>query len=125
MSFVAVVLLSRCGSCVSSFFFFNDTATTEIYTLSLHDALPILRPLGRASSPAGERAEELVGSFQGALARWTRRDRKSTRLNSSHLVISYAVFCLKKKKQQTPRADTATYMCTVAASCMDLCDWLA
>src|SRR5256885_4161313 len=68
-------------------FFFNDTATTEIYTLSLHDALPIshdelrlrvLRP-GHGRHPV------------------VQRDRKSTRLNSSHLVISYAVFCLKKK----------------------------
>src|SRR5574341_717187 len=70
------------------FFFFNDTATTEIYTLSLHDALPIspnpgvksnrLRWLLNQAGPAG--------------------DRKSTRLNSSHQLISYAVFCLKKKK---------------------------
>src|SRR2546422_6666892 len=101
--------MSLCYSFV--FFFFNDTATTEIYTLSLHDALPIspvvpgraglcllrqglfLRPdasvlleqsrtgrLGRARDPPG-------------------RDRKSTRLNSSHGYISYAVFCLKKKKK--------------------------
>src|SRR6478735_10429513 len=69
------------------FFFFNDTATTEIYTLSLHDALPISRrswrpPPGGCACPASP-----------------PRDRKSTRLNSSHLVISYAVFCLKKKKK--------------------------
>src|SRR5256885_10438133 len=72
------------------FFFFNDTATTEIYTLSLHDALPI--------SP--RRATCRTG-FRSAPAVWARRaaDRKSTRLNSSHLVISYAVFCLKKKKK--------------------------
>src|SRR5256885_5514378 len=72
------------------FFFFNDTATTEIYTLSLHDALPIfMTPVSfriRARTPAED------ASF-GDVA----RDRKSTRLNSSHLVISYAVFCLKKK----------------------------
>src|SRR5438034_5893927 len=78
------------------YFFFNDTATTEIYTLSLHDALPI----------SGVRAEEGVRvwkmlmrfaaySFNKAHA----TDRKSTRLNSSHTVISYAVFCLKKKKK--------------------------
>src|SRR2546426_7670770 len=89
------------------FFFFNDTATTEIYTLSLHDALPISsrptagprlrrafphRPPGRAGQP---RAGQLVlVDGEGKLA----GDRKSTRLNSSHLVISYAVFCLKKKK---------------------------
>src|SRR5688572_31516544 len=70
-------------------FFFNDTTTTEIYTLSLHDALPIC-PRGSRASPArsGRRAWP-CGS----------RDRKSTRLNSSHSQISYAVFCLKKKKK--------------------------
>src|SRR5476649_3030771 len=70
------------------FFFFNDTATTEIYTLSLHDALPIsehrVRCLAMCGVCAGRRGE----------------DRKSTRLNSSHTVISYAVFCLKKKKKE-------------------------
>src|SRR5216684_6792669 len=70
------------------FFFFNDTATTEIYTLSLHDALPISWPSSRWP-PTG------TGSGGG------RRDRKSTRLNSSHGYISYAVFCLKKKKNTT------------------------
>src|SRR5476649_3057952 len=70
------------------FFFFNDTATTEIYTLSLHDALPI--------SPSGHRAR-LRCSLRHST--FTGADRKSTRLNSSHTVISYAVFCLKKKKQ--------------------------
>src|SRR5256885_8960443 len=76
------------------FFFFNDTATTEIYTLSLHDALPISRAFG-------------VRVRKDALCAMARRcsalrkgDRKSTRLNSSHLVISYAVFCLKKKKKK-------------------------
>src|SRR2546427_3682987 len=74
------------------FFFFNDTATTEIYTLSLHDALPICVKRLR------ERTDD-----DGALGnRWIARhalvaDRKSTRLNSSHSQISYAVFCLKKK----------------------------
>src|SRR2546430_10181587 len=69
------------------FFFFNDTATTEIYTLSLHDALPISPwPLG----------DEVPVSMPGRIAE-QRRDRKSTRLNSSHSQISYAVFCLKKK----------------------------
>src|ERR1039457_1866967 len=67
-------------------FFFNDTATTEIYTLSLHDALPI------CEGPAGK----ACGTFRRSLAQTAERDRKSTRLNSSHLVISYAVFCLKK-----------------------------
>src|SRR5258708_13764150 len=81
----------------SSFFFFNDTATTEIYTLSLHDALPIfheLRPL-RTSFP--ESGVLLPQSWERATG-----DRKSTRLNSSHQIISYAVFCLKKKKPHRP-----------------------
>src|SRR5256885_7190923 len=90
----------------SFFFFFNDTATTEIYTLSLHDALPI-----------SQRQERLaVAQHDGRAQRRPRTlaalhdvrvtliedegDRKSTRLNSSHLVISYAVFCLKKKKKK-------------------------
>src|SRR2546426_8538611 len=90
----------------SFFFFFNDTATTEIYTLSLHDALPILREARRiANRPAVAVPVRLLAVDVGvgaetdarqAVAR--REDRKSTRLNSSHLVISYAVFCLKKKK---------------------------
>src|SRR5574343_1186575 len=92
MHFIALPLL-----CLF-FFFFNDTATTEIYTLSLHDALPIWSGLFKlliillkykSSCPLG------------------KIDRKSTRLNSSHITISYAVFCLKKKKhhpqiQQSP-----------------------
>src|SRR5205807_10382762 len=81
----------------SLFFFFNDTATTEIYTLSLHDALPI--SITRA--PAASRiASTRGGSPTDSTSDSCRRDRKSTRLNSSHLVISYAVFCLKKKKKQ-------------------------
>src|SRR5260221_3802688 len=76
-------------------FFFNDTATTEIYTLSLHDALPI----SRKSSRPPPSARNCASAGRCAQAR-LRPDRKSTRLNSSHTVISYAVFCLKKKKQQ-------------------------
>src|SRR6266699_6167511 len=75
------------GTCVL-IFFFNDTATTEIYTLSLHDALPISSSHPRLSSPS---RTECYG--RGART----RDRKSTRLNSSHVRNSYAVFCLKKK----------------------------
>src|SRR2546430_9927160 len=75
------------------FFFFNDTATTEIYTLSLHDALPISGLLGELSEHYAGRGVNLVRLAGG----WT--DRKSTRLNSSHSQISYAVFCLKKKKK--------------------------
>src|SRR2546429_10022494 len=87
------------------FFFFNDTATTEIYTLSLHDALPILaKTLGGELVPAStfDRTTALV-VIAGAtaalfVASMVKVDRKSTRLNSSHGYISYAVFCLKKKK---------------------------
>src|SRR5256885_12807494 len=87
------------------FFFFNDTATTEIYTLSLHDALPICRRGADGIRPDGEDVRvRALGARAGSRAcgevivGWLR-DRKSTRLNSSHLVISYAVFCLKKKKK--------------------------
>src|SRR3712207_8184609 len=94
------------------FFFFNDTATTEIYTLSLHDALPIYRLLpGARGAAAAGRPLRRVRRLDGPGSRRRpgrdvvdpRRggdgDRKSTRLNSSHANISYAVFCLKKKKQ--------------------------
>src|SRR6266496_5630077 len=78
-----------------SFFFFNDTATTEIYTLSLHDALPISTRGGHRGAHRHRR-----GLARPARPGGTRPggDRKSTRLNSSHVEISYAVFCLKKKK---------------------------
>src|SRR5260221_4470309 len=103
-----------------SFFFFNDTATTEIYTLSLHDALPIygvsftmLRGIPSKRTATGEvcqlstimknlghqRINLLKVDIEGA--EYELIDRKSTRLNSSHTVISYAVFCLKKKKATT------------------------
>src|SRR5262245_63021047 len=80
-------------------FFFNDTATTEIYTLSLHDALPIWR---HAAGRAHRRGLARPRLQRLALPRRRQepRDRKSTRLNSSHLGISYAVFCLKKKKEK-------------------------
>src|SRR5256885_11627408 len=97
----------------SILFFFNDTATTEIYTLSLHDALPI-----STSCPASSRSRttaepmypvapvtktricQILSGCLGSLhcSPCSVVDRKSTRLNSSHLVISYAVFCLKKKQ---------------------------
>src|SRR5260221_12703436 len=75
------------------FFFFNDTATTEIYTLSLHDALPI---------SCGSAASRLIKQYADdeCSVDLHQADRKSTRLNSSHTVISYAVFCLKKKNQR-------------------------
>src|SRR5687768_17992597 len=92
------------------FFFFNDTATTEIYTLSLHDALPIWR---HHPSPSVLPFTEHSDAAEPRTVRWpprpvhparrtpARLDRKSTRLNSSHGYISYAVFCLKKKKKKT------------------------
>src|SRR3712207_8745254 len=92
-------MIVMCFFCV-----FNDTATTEIYTLSLHDALPIL--VEQHESVACERGAELLEEDQGAAAAGVPggvvegragADRKSTRLNSSHANISYAVFCLKKK----------------------------
>src|SRR2546430_14212946 len=86
-----------------SFFFFNDTATTEIYTLSLHDALPIStrgHGLERGKQPCA-RHRDLADDHAEIGHRIL--DRKSTRLNSSHSQISYAVFCLKKKKQTTTR----------------------
>src|SRR2546430_11549100 len=100
----------------SFFFFFNDTATTEIYTLSLHDALPI--SLDRASFPGKVLFRRLVllplilpGIITGlsllmfAVFAGVQLDRKSTRLNSSHSQISYAVFCLKKKTNTLIQTD--------------------
>src|SRR5690349_23208156 len=90
---------------IASHFFFNDTATTEIYTLSLHDALPISTRLLRHEADATSLPRQ--GGSDAAFAGTQRprpaghQDRKSTRLNSSHVEISYAVFCLKKKKATT------------------------
>src|SRR5437899_12856078 len=92
-----------CPTC----FCFTDTSTTEIYTLSLHDALPIFVALQTDEVGVEDARHDLrdlrladtgVALDQQRLAQ-ARRDRKSTRLNSSHLGISYAVFCLKKKKK--------------------------
>src|SRR5256885_13048203 len=83
------------------FFFFNDTATTEIYTLSLHDALPI-----SWHTTAG--IQHAFNANWILSADYTLEDRKSTRLNSSHLVISYAVFCLKKKSASTKSCSPAS-----------------
>src|SRR2546427_964518 len=109
----------------SPFFFFNDTATTEIYTLSLHDALPIyiqeFRDALTINHSLGElyklQARNKITPRRAAVMAYTCNlllrtlDRKSTRLNSSHSQISYAVFCLKKKKKNTqlpqpPQAET-------------------
>src|SRR6266403_4966543 len=84
-------------------FVFNDTATTEIYTLSLHDALPIFAACARGRQiqcPYWTKASSLECA---------RQDRKSTRLNSSHVEISYAVFCLKKKKNTSDLFFPTTY----------------
>src|SRR5439155_21747292 len=82
-------------------FFFNDPAPTEIYTLSLHDALPIYRGALRVLDRSDQEGRDLLALVaQGAVAHGLLEvtpDRKSTRLNSSHVAISYAVFCLKKK----------------------------
>src|SRR5256885_8827453 len=108
------------------FFFFNDTATTEIYTLSLHDALPICRGERHVRARARQRADPRSGRRPRQLHPRRREpgrarprgrrhreqpphpDRKSTRLNSSHLVISYAVFCLKKKNNNTRCTNRST-----------------
>src|SRR3712207_6936011 len=88
-------------------FFFNDTATTEIYTLSLHDALPIYLDPSRGRLHVDLHAFERVRMLRRhdppprPRERCVDEDRKSTRLNSSHANISYAVFCLKKKKTAT------------------------
>src|SRR5260221_10035214 len=88
-----------------SFFFFNDTATTEIYTLSLHDALPIC-PDGQTFVTGYRQLGRILITVRVGIQKRRGADRKSTRLNSSHTVISYAVFCLKKKKQiESPRAN--------------------
>src|SRR5438876_8801987 len=95
MSLAAAHILYYSYSYFFYFFFFNDPPTTEIYTLSLHDALPISL-LGAALAPPHARKSVSVGD--GGRRRG-QTDRKSTRLNSSHPSISYAVFCLKKKKK--------------------------
>src|SRR5438445_7459967 len=91
-------------------FFFNATATTEIYTLSLHDALPISedqeRQGARQEGCRGRIQMQALGLELGLGERQTEGDRKSTRLNSSHANISYAVFCLKKKKKETRQVKT-------------------
>src|SRR3712207_7600669 len=106
-----------------TFFFFNDTATTEIYTLSLHDALPIFGNGGTDVGPPQIHPEQVRGltihlhggcrlpPASPALPTGSQVDRKSTRLNSSHANISYAVFCLKKKK--TLKSETYNCMNTI------------
>src|SRR5262245_65378716 len=93
------------------FFFFNDTAPTEIYTLSLHDALPILveTPVAVTQVPprqVGDVKITVAEALPSLMVGPDWQDRKSTRLNSSHLGISYAVFCLKKKKKKQQQKRT-------------------
>src|SRR5438309_8322390 len=90
------------------FFFFTDPATSEIYTLSLHDALPILWTFGRSCNSIRQSAAGLRFEIVNGRERlfFGHRDRKSTRLNSSHSSISYAVFCLKKKLHSSRQAPT-------------------
>src|SRR3712207_8344393 len=107
-----------------AFFFFNDTATTEIYTLSLHDALPIF-PGGvvRVGVVAAAEAPSKTMAAITARAAESCADRKSTRLNSSHANISYAVFCLKKKKLPrsalTTKCQSGAYMSVNAGHATD------
>src|SRR5438552_13730111 len=91
--------LSHC-SLSFFFFFFNDPATTEIYTLSLHDALPISVNRESSAGDAFTHFAQLLNDAPRGCFGNIARDRKSTRLNSSHQIISYAVFCLKKKKNK-------------------------
>src|SRR3712207_7684502 len=104
-------------------FFFNDTATTEIYTLSLHDALPICvrctgsclntRPAGVSRVPFSARKRATSGGQRGSTE---RRDRKSTRLNSSHANISYAVFCLNNKKYCDCKWNNLQHSCIIPST---------
>src|SRR5256885_12708577 len=113
----------HCYPRIIFFFFFNDTATTEIYTLSLHDALPIFqigrwlpnrlwlhwRGFHRWSGLQPKRIAThngIIRTLASSKRSGPATDRKSTRLNSSHLVISYAVFCLKKKTNPACAVDT-------------------
>src|SRR3712207_7082050 len=93
-------------------FFFNDTATTEIYTLSLHDALPIsVIVIGMADRRSDR--QQGCGERTPDQSLCCGLDRKSTRLNSSHANISYAVFCLKKKKNITFLPMTSKWAYTI------------
>src|SRR3712207_6886368 len=114
-----------CTLHISFLFFFNNTATTEIYTLSLHDALPICSNFKSIAELQGEEYVVLHAKLMHVYNAPTRSgkkmtkatasdgsgfiDRKSTRLNSSHANISYAVFCLKKKKKKLKSTDQLKY----------------
>src|SRR5688572_30936853 len=114
-----------CLSLLVFCFFFNDPATTEIYTLSLHDALPISYDFAKQrcdrQRPGGAGPEEVFVRYLGAgglYLEWRGTpilvgDRKSTRLNSSHSQISYAVFCLKKKKNKNKLSKVLLSRCVL------------
>src|SRR5499425_3795339 len=103
MSFLLLFFVCSRSSFWFFFFFFNDTATTEIYTLSLHDALPIV--------VGGFEPVDLLESIAMLVAQLEDgRDRKSTSLNSSHRCNSYAVFCLKKKKDDQSHTENTHYL---------------
>src|SRR5439155_22532287 len=113
-SFITFFLSHHILSFPSFFFFFNDTATTEIYTLSLHDALPISARghWHRQYRIGWRRRNPAMDGELGTVLKTYREvrhgaDRKSTRLNSSHVAISYAVFCLKKKKKKKKKKKQA------------------
>src|SRR5437879_7727607 len=91
----------------SVYFFFTETSPPELYTLSLHDALPISRGRRAARTQSGQAHDRGEPVPEPLTA--TETDRKSTRLNSSHRCISYAVFCLKKKKRASGRITTTAY----------------
>src|SRR5204862_5085550 len=108
-SYSIFLLILICLLLILSFFFFKDTAPSQIYTLSLHDALPISLPVGPTTRiiPCWWRRKWRTSSSAAAdIPISSRADRKSTRLNSSHVEISYAVFCLKKKKRKNHRRRT-------------------
>src|SRR2546430_9793114 len=117
--FLHLFILTRPSPTSPTFFFFNDTATTEIYTLSLHDALPISQPLVGPGAIEVD-LQPVRGRLRSCL------DRKSTRLNSSHSQISYAVFCLKKKKKKITILNNHKYKtvigdtsCVSSPGCVD------
>src|SRR5207247_8582067 len=119
-SFTTVMLrafvFSTTSSSLPSYFLFHAPATTEIYTLSLHDALPISEicvSASRRSMPSSPgSSDNSVGNREKVEATAMEPDRKSTRLNSSHEWISYAVFCLKKKKKTQKQHNYTLYQRT-------------
>src|SRR5207245_10104022 len=113
--YFSVFIISCVFFFILFFFFFNYTATTEIYTLSLHDALPICRIsdwICRALSfhNRGSFGTAVKSCLDIDCSQQRKRDRKSTRLNSSHGSISYAVFCLKKKKKKNKKKEQIKYV---------------